>query len=156
MSYFDKHLLPGETILYRAQVHWAVFLFPMFFTILTIIFFYIPHVLAYVNYGSCVLTFCFWISAYVYYLTEDFVLTNQRLLMKVGLLRKNILDTLLIQIETIEVRRYLFARLFDYGAIQFSGKVGRKQVFSYVASPLVFRDKVQAQIQLQRELLDEQ
>ena len=33
MSYIDSHLLPGEHIVYRTQLHWKVYIVPVLFTL---------------------------------------------------------------------------------------------------------------------------
>jgi uncharacterized membrane protein YdbT with pleckstrin-like domain len=72
--------------------------------------------------------------------------TNKRVLVKIGWLRRQSLETLLSKIETIGVEQDILGRALDYGTIVVTGTGGSKEPFRTIASPMEFRRAVQEQI----------
>jgi uncharacterized membrane protein YdbT with pleckstrin-like domain len=86
------------------------------------------------------------ITALIARATSEFAVTNKRVLIKIGWLRRHSLETLLSKIETIRVEQGILGRALDYGTIVVSGTGGSKEPFRTIASPMEFRRKVQDQI----------
>jgi uncharacterized membrane protein YdbT with pleckstrin-like domain len=86
------------------------------------------------------------ITALIARATSEFAVTNKRVLIKIGWLRRHSLETLLSKIETIRVEQGILGRALDYGTIVVSGTGGSKEPFRTIASPMEFRRKVQEQI----------
>jgi uncharacterized membrane protein YdbT with pleckstrin-like domain len=80
------------------------------------------------------------------YLTSEYAVTDRRVLIKVGLVQRRSMETLLSKIEAIEVDQTLAGRLIDFGTIIVTGTGGTREAFEYVADPLEFRRQVQSQI----------
>jgi uncharacterized membrane protein YdbT with pleckstrin-like domain len=74
------------------------------------------------------------------------VLTDKRVIGKVGFLSRKSLEILLKKVEGLQVNQGLFGRIFDYGTIVVSGTGGSKTPFQGIAKPLYFRKHVQQQI----------
>ena len=133
MSFVDDNLMQGEEIVYRANLHWAVFIIPAILTVsvyLTII-------------GIPLL-----ILAFISYKTAEFAVTNKRVLIKVGLIRRSSLETLLQKVEGIHVEQGIFGRLLDYGTIVVKGTGGTSNPFKTIEAPFEFRKKVQEQVEI--------
>jgi uncharacterized membrane protein YdbT with pleckstrin-like domain len=124
MSYVEKHLMPGEQIEYRANLHWLVFLLP--------ILLFIPAV-------------------WLYFVGA---VTNKRVLIKTGLIRRHSLETLLSKIESIGVAQSILGRILGFGTIVISGTGGSKEPFHKIADPMQFRRRVQEQIAAMEERRD--
>jgi uncharacterized membrane protein YdbT with pleckstrin-like domain len=148
MRYIDKQLLTDEIIVYRTAFHWIVFFIPLFFTALVAGFFMYGQDMPLINYGSLVIAIYFWMSAYIKFLTGDFAVTNQRVIMKTGLLRINTIEVFIQRIEAVEVERSIIGRLFNYGTVIITGIGGSKEPIRQVDDPLMFRRKVQEQIEI--------
>ncbi len=142
MSYIEKNLMDGENIIYRAKLHWIVFLWPaIWFVIVMYLFFetgddgllMIPAILPA-------------IPSYINYLTSEFGVTNKRVIVKVGFIRRNSLEILLHKVEGIQVEQGVLARILNYGSIIVSGTGGTQDPFPKIAAPLEFRKKAQEQI----------
>ena len=67
--------------------------------------------------------------------------------MKVGFIRRNSLEIFLHKIESVYVEQSLFGRIFNYGVIVIAGTGGSKDPFPFIPNPLLFRRKVQEQIE---------
>ncbi|MDB6054049.1 MAG: hypothetical protein JWN25_1572 [Verrucomicrobiales bacterium] len=153
-SYVDKELLPGETITFRTNVHWSRFfgtiLLAMLFLGIAVgcFIFGSKTANAFLNYagiaalliaGGCLL------PAIVVYRTSEFAVTNKRVLIKTGFIRRISLELLLRQVESVLVDQSVLGRMLGYGTIVVIGTGGSREEFDNIANPLEFRKQVQAQ-----------
>lgn len=147
MSYIDRNLLPGETVVYRTRLHWVLFIGPLLFTIIVLVpitwflasgtwngFAWIPAVL-----GLGIL-----IPPLIKRQSSDFAVTNKRVMMKVGVFRTRSVELLLGKIEAIAVNQSLSGRIFGYGDIVVTGSGGTEEIFSHIQRPNEFRRAVQS------------
>lgn len=147
MSYIDRHLLFDEQIVYRTHLHWVIFLLPVSFTIFAFLFAqYAAFDLEIIDYGAYIIAACFWISAYARYLSCEFVVTNQRIMMKLGLVQVNLAETLLQRVEGIQVQQSIFGRLLGYGTVIITGVGGGKEIFHQITSPMELRRMIQERL----------
>ena len=99
MSYVEKNLMPGEQIEYRANLHWLVFILPTLLFIAAIWLFFslggtIAKFLALILIVGVLVT---GLHAVIERMTSEFAVTNKRVLIKTGLIRRHSLETLLGQ-----------------------------------------------------------
>jgi uncharacterized membrane protein YdbT with pleckstrin-like domain len=156
MSYVDDHLLPGERVVYRARLHWIAFRWSILLLILAIVVgitgqlvstdpaadawkLWIPAALA-------ALAVVVAIGPWIKRASSEFAVTDKRVLVKVGLVQRDSLETLLSKIEAIGVDQTLLGRMLGFGTITIVGTGGTRETFDRIASPLEFRRQVQAQI----------
>jgi len=154
MSYVDEHLLQGEKIVYRTQLHWAVFLWPVVWFFLAIWLFSIGGDTEPI-FGTLVLLLIvlpMLVDGFVARRSSEFAVTNKRVLIKTGLIRRRSLETLLNKIEGIRVEQDILGRMLDYGTIVVTGTGGSKEPFHRIADPMEFRRQVQEQIVAIEEL----
>jgi membrane protein YdbS with pleckstrin-like domain len=159
MSYVDDHLLPGERVVYRARLHWIAFRWSILLIALAIVAgiagqqvstdpsadvwkLWIPAVLAALAVA---------VGPWVKRATSEFAVTDKRVLVKVGLVQRDSLETLLSKIEAIGVDQTLLGRMLGFGTITIVGTGGTRETFDRIASPLEFRRQVQAQIVVNEE-----
>ncbi len=147
MSYIEKNLMNGENILYRARLHWVIFFWPVIWFIVAIVLFSRSGDVA-VNVGRlCILIAVVKaISSFISISTSEFAVTNQRVIAKVGFIRRNSLEVLLGKIEAIQVNQDILGRIFGYGSITVSGTGGTRDPFHNISNPLELRRKIQEQI----------
>ena len=96
MKYIDKYLLSDEKIIYRAHLHWIIFLWPIVWFLLALIFFGIGGSVSMV-FGILfiAITIGHGLVSFVVYKTSEFGITNKRVLVKVGFIRRNSLEIFL-------------------------------------------------------------
>ena len=87
------------------------------------------------------------IGTFIKYSTSEFGLSNKRVLMKVGFIRRNSIEVLLSKVEGIQVNQGILGRVLDYGSIIVSGTGGMNDPFHNITNPMEFRRKVQEQIE---------
>jgi uncharacterized membrane protein YdbT with pleckstrin-like domain len=120
-SYVSNNLISGETVVYETHLHWITFLsFKGLFTL-----FLAP-------------LFARW--------TSEFAVTNQRVVIKTGLIARDTLEMNLQKIESVGVDQSLLGRLLGYGDITIIGTGGTREQFSCIADPVRFRRTFQEQV----------
>jgi uncharacterized membrane protein YdbT with pleckstrin-like domain len=145
MGYVERNLLPNEQITYRARLHRIIYLLPACVLIIAALVGLGGggHVAAGVLAGIAVLLFVPpWIRAG----SSEFAITNKRVLIKIGLVRRHSLELLLQKVEGIGVDQSVLGRILGYGTITVSGVGGTKETFAMIANPLEFRRQVQASL----------
>lgn len=140
MGYVEQNLLQGEEVFYRARLHLIIFLVPALVSVLGIIAFAASAKLAA---PLLVIALLLAVDKYIRLATSEFAVTNKRVLIKIGLVRRHTLELLLSKVETIGVEQGIFGRIFDYGTIVVTGTGGTKELFPVIARPLEFRKAVQ-------------
>ena len=143
MSYVEKSLMNGEEILYQAKLHWIVFFTPILLFLVAIVLFAITPVAAV---AFLLVSIIMAISSFINYKTSEFAITNKRVIVKVGFIRRDSLEVLLSKVEGIQVSQGILARILGFGSITVSGTGGTKDPFHKISSPLEFRKKAQEQI----------
>ena len=153
-GYIDKYLMPGENVVYRTQLHWAVFLPPLVWFIFAFCLFFTRNAAA-ASVGGLLLVFLVFplaITSLIARATSEFAVTNKRVLIKIGWIRRHSLETLLRRVEGIRVEQGIFGRMLDYGTIIISGTGGSKEPFHKIAEPMMFRRRVQDEISASEQL----
>ena len=150
MGYVDQNLLPGETVIYRAKLHPIIFASAIFFAVVGVFFLIVGFIdkavsgLAILGVFFLAVGGLFGLARYIRLATSEFAITDKRVLVKVGLVRRHTLELLLAKVETIGVDQGVLGRLFDYGTIIVTGTGGTKEPFNAIANPLEFRKQVQS------------
>lgn len=148
MGYVDSHLLQGETVVYRTKLHKILFLWPC---ILAIAFCLLAAWLYQNAYEtnwiifSIILAALVLLPAYIQYISSEYAVTNKRVIVKVGFIRRQTMETLLQRIEAVAVDQSILGRILNYGSIAVIGTGGTKEIFENINDPLAFRRSVQEQ-----------
>ena len=146
MSYIDTNLMPGESVTYRAKLHWIVFLWPIFWFVVAMALLSGGRQSA--GAGEVVILFAILtgIGSFINYTTSEFGITNKRVMVKVGFIKRNSLEVLLTKVEGVQVTQGILGRILGYGTIVVTGTGGSKEPFHKICAPLEFRKKVQEQV----------
>lgn len=149
MSYVDSNLMQGENVIHRAKLSKILFfwhgIFATGFLVLSL------WLLFHSSYNQNFAGICFIVAvflmlpSYIQYTTSEFAVTNKRVIVKVGLIRRQTLETLLQKIEAIGIDQSIMGRILNYGTITVIGTGGTKESFQNIADPLAFRRAVQEQ-----------
>jgi uncharacterized membrane protein YdbT with pleckstrin-like domain len=143
MGYIDQNLAAGEMVVYQTRLHWIVLLRPLILLFFALIGFTIFPLI-----GILILLFTGSISIgpLIIFFTSEFGVTNRRVIIKLGFVRRNSLELVLKEVEGILVDQDVLGRLLDYGTITIVGTGGTKQQFSTIENPIKFRQRVLEQI----------
>jgi uncharacterized membrane protein YdbT with pleckstrin-like domain len=166
MSYIEKNLIAGETVVYTTRLHWIVLVWPIVLGLL----FGVPGLVLLgrsitslgdksgtsgsMAAGGFVLLLvagvCIGRGLLKRNATEMAV-TDKRLIVKVGVASRRTLELLLSKVESIGVEESVMGRILDYGTVVVRGTGGTPEPFDRMAHPIEFRKQVQQQIEKLQE-----
>jgi len=146
MSYIEKNLMNGENLVYRTKLHWIVFLWPIIWLVVAIMFFSSGGDAAAAGGLFILIAIVTGIASFINFKTSEFGITNKRVVVKVGFIRRNSLEVLLSKVEGIQVNQGILGRILGFGSITVSGTGGSKDPFHKIGAPLEFRKMAQEQI----------
>jgi uncharacterized membrane protein YdbT with pleckstrin-like domain len=142
MSYVDDSLIPDEQVVFRTRLHLIIFFIPIVLLAISVcLFVYTVPLAAEVVLAAAVLWF---LVKYVDYASSEFAVTNKRVIIKVGVLRRRTVEMLNTKVEAVSVNQGILGRILGYGNIVVTGTGGTNEPFNGISSPLEFRRAVQA------------
>ncbi len=163
MSYVERNLVAGETVIYQTRLHWIVMIGHIIVGCLllalpgVILLYYAltqhgtenanSHLM---EIGGAALLIAGIVAILVGMVRRnatEMAVTNRRVVIKTGLVSRKTIEMLLSKVESIEVNETAFGRMLGYGAIVVIGTGGTPEPFQKVAHPLEFRSEVQQQIE---------
>ena len=149
MGYVERHLLPGERVMYKTRLHWMLFAKSALLTLvglaLTVLLRQVvdPPWLWMAGAAVTLIGLGWAFVHYVEMMTSEFAVTTTRLIFKVGLVSRYTTELLLSKVESIGVQQGLLGRLLSYGNLIVTGTGGAREVFPRVRDPIGFRNHVQ-------------
>lgn len=166
MSYVEKNLIAGETIVYTTRLHWIVLLWPIVLGLL----FGLPGLVLLARFvtglggksgtatpmlaagfvllvvaGACVGVGILKRNA------TEMAVTGKRVIVKVGVASRRTFELLLSKVESIGVEESVMGRILGYGTVVVRGTGGTPEPFDRVSHPIEFRKQVQQQIEKSQE-----
>ena len=166
MSYVEKHLIEGETIIYETRLHWIALIVPVlvgFLFGLTGLGLFVLSARATADKSvesesMMVIGAIFLVVALIFIArgilvrnATEMTVTNKRVFVKVGLAARRTIELLLSRVESIGVEESVMGRMLGYGTVIVHGTGGTPEVFDKIAHPLEFRTQVQQQIEKSQE-----
>jgi uncharacterized membrane protein YdbT with pleckstrin-like domain len=151
MSRARKRLLPGEVIAYATKVHWNVLIIPALLVLVVALpavygyfalAFKLKIALLFIALAPCVL----FLIGVVKRNATEFAVTNQRVIIDLGVLSSTSFEILLSKIESITIHQTLIGKLLNFGLLEVGGTGGTKEKFSNIQNPMEFRRQVQEQM----------
>lgn len=137
MSYTKKTLAPSEALVYYSSYSWwyvskaavfSVFLAVVPFLILIAP---VPLLLALLDR---------WFTEYS--------ITNRRVVVKRGIIRRNVHELNLRLIEGVDVHQTVWGRLFGVGTVTVRGQGDQRLIFHWCAAPLLVKRKLQSALDI--------
>ena len=126
MGYIKKHLMSGETIVYQTKLNWSEYLKGITIIIIGIIIIKSSNTAGTFG-GFLVLVGLFLLGkSFLKMKSSEFAVTDKRVLIKVGILRTQSLETMLNKVEGIHVEQGLVDKMFGCGNIDIKGTGGTK------------------------------
>ncbi|MDF0591671.1 PH domain-containing protein [Candidatus Methanocrinis natronophilus] len=140
MGYLESSLMDGEVISYKTKLSWIVILWPLLLTFIFLIAFAeeVP--------GMVILPGIWLVIAIINYFKSEFGITNKRLVLKTGVIKRKSQEIQVNKIEGISVDQGIIGRLLGYGTVVATGTGGAINRYPSVADPLTFRKRIQEQI----------
>lgn len=159
MSYIDKNLVPGETLLYKTRCHWIVMLWPLLGGLVLGFFGFALVAAGWLatkkgsSYQGAIVEGAIALAGAAVLIgggiirraATEVAMSNTRVLIKRGLFSRRSIEVLLPKVESIGVDESLFARMLGYGTVIVRGTGGTFETFDKIAQPNELRRQVQQQ-----------
>lgn len=144
MSYVDNNLVPGESVVYRATLHWSIFLPATVWGVIGLLICLTGLASGeglIVAFGVLVLVFALLalLRPLSTYLTTEMAITNRRVIGKRGLIQRNTLELDLRYVGSLQVKQGILDRIFNRGTVVVSGAGTHQSSFPGISKPLDFR-----------------
>jgi uncharacterized membrane protein YdbT with pleckstrin-like domain len=168
LSYVEKNLVPGETLLYQTRHHWIVLLGPALLSLIMDLAGIALLVAAFsgktdknvptASRGNgaeamiivAIILLLAGTAVLIYGMAKrnatEMAVTNKRVLIKTGMASRRTLDLMLGRVESIGVEETVVGRTLGYGTVVLRGTGGTPEPFVKIADPQEFRRQVQEQI----------
>ena len=148
--YSRSTLAPNETPFYKTSLHWIVFVRFGVLALLVFLFVAMPFAIAVqalsgseLGWLALPLPALFLVPPTLAFASSELVITDRRVLIKTGIIRRQTFEMFISKIESVAVDQGFFGRIFDYGSVLVRGTGGFEQAFEAIAEPLKFRSLVQ-------------
>lgn len=146
--YTTATLQADERPLHRTTLHWMVLVVPMFVALFTLIVIGPIGMIAAWKGQSwiwllLVIPIAIAASAVLGVKTSELVITDRRVLIKVGFIQRQTFEMFISKIESVAVTQGVIGRFFNYGTVEIRGTGGSSESFATIAAPLQFRDAIQ-------------
>ena len=146
MGYVEKNLMNNEEVVYKANMHWFIFVPSILIFIIGISLFFVEvgdqDAKAMFTLGGFIIIFiAFWsfIKALIQKVSTELAVTTKRVIAKIGFIRRNTVELNHSQVESFHVNQSILGRIFDFGTIIINGTGGGKTPIPNIDSPLEFR-----------------
>ncbi len=163
MSYIERNLVPGETVVYQTRLHWIVMLghilvgtFLLDLPGIALVFYAMSHeqmdpqarhLMTGAGIAMLIVSGIVISVGAIRRNATEMAVTNRRVVVKTGIAARTTIEMLLNKIESIEVNEPGMGRVLGYGSITLIGTGGTNEAFHQIAKPLAFRNQVQQQIE---------
>jgi uncharacterized membrane protein YdbT with pleckstrin-like domain len=162
MSYVEKHLIEGETVVYATGLHWIVLLRSFLLALLFGSSGVALLILSAKQRGDAsgmstpmmaggiifiVVALVCIVAALIKRGATEMAVTDKRVIVKVGVASRRTFELLLQKVESIGVEESMMGRILGYGSVVIHGTGGSPEAFDRVAHPIEFRKQVQQQIE---------
>jgi uncharacterized membrane protein YdbT with pleckstrin-like domain len=149
VSYYEKVIQPGETVKYIGALHWMIYKKAILFFVCMIalesllsvylensngqpLFLIVPLALG-------VLSF---IPPWFRRATTEVVVTDKRIIHKVGWIARRTEEMNMTKVETVDVNQGVVGRIFGFGTVLIIGTGASWEPLVYMASPLELRNAI--------------
>lgn len=117
-KYIDNNLIKDEHVVHETTYHWIIF----------------------TNLKAVLTLF---IAPLIAKHTDEFAITNKRVIIKTGLISRKTFEMNHSKIESVNVDQSIMGRILGYGTIRIVGSGGTKEIFPKIKKPLEFRKTFQ-------------
>lgn len=141
MSYVENNLMRDERVVYKANIHWFVFVPGITLFVISIILFggsseSVAPVFGFIVLIAAIISL---IKALILKTTTELAITTKRVIAKVGLIRRNTVELNHSKVESFNIDQSIFGRIFGFGTLFVNGTGGGKTPIPSIDNPLEFR-----------------
>ena len=141
MGYVENNLMNDEKVVYKATIHWFIFVPGVVLTVIGIVLLDSGEASGarVLGYLAILLAIFSLIKAFITKLTTELAITSKRVIAKVGLIRRNTVELNHSKVESFNIDQSIFGRIFGFGTVFVNGTGGGKTPIPSIDNPLAFR-----------------
>ena len=153
MGYAEKVLQPGETIVYRARLHWIIYFVGMVLIVVAIALALGAVALKQdtIRIGlmlSAVIALFLGlfqiVRAWIVAANTEIIVTSRRVIYKTGFVSRNTVEMNLDKVESVLVQQSILGRMLDFGTVIIRGVGAGLEPVDNIAAPLELHRHVSA------------
>jgi uncharacterized membrane protein YdbT with pleckstrin-like domain len=151
MTYIQSILEPGEKIRYDTTVSWTVYTPAILLAICALLSAFAAGAHVYMFGIGWLAAIAFGLAAIVAFvpawfrrLTTEIAVTDRRVILKRGLIRRHTVEMNMQKVESVDVDQSLVGRIFNFGNVTIRGTGSSFEVLRKIDSPLKLRTTVTA------------
>ena len=134
MSYVENNLMTNEEVIYKAKIHWSIYVPAVVIFLLAIFLF--GTTLGRFAFVLAVISF---IRALITRMTTELAVTSKRVIAKIGLIRRNTVELNHSKVESFSIYQSIMGRILGFGTLIIHGTGGGKTRIPSIDAPLDFR-----------------
>jgi len=157
MSYIDKHLLSGEQIVARVRPHWILLAGPAVAALVAA--FFVGYTIRWPRSAldaeawtasrlGLVVAGIALVARIVHWMSAECVLTDKRLVVMTGWLRRDLVELRLSKIEGVQLHQGIVGRLLGYATLMVKGLGGTRELHPNIVAPVTFHQAIRRQLDL--------
>jgi len=136
MGYVQSVLLPGERLAYHAQLHWAAYWRTLVLSLLGALLLLAGDP---VSAMTALVLFVLAAFASIDPSTTEIAITNHRVILKRGLLRRGTIEINIDKVASVVVRQSILGGVLNFRTVIVRGTGGNVSPLAYVDAPLALR-----------------
>jgi|ERR1035437_6316299 uncharacterized membrane protein YdbT with pleckstrin-like domain len=144
MGYVHDSLLKDEKVIFTTKNHPIIFLWPVIILVVGLLTAMGGGKTGMSTGGPFLLIGAIWfVWSFIAYSSNEFAVTNKRVIIKWGVLKKITLEMNKEKIESLLVHQSLLGGMLNYGDVTVSGTGATKQKFPVISNPMQLKKTVQ-------------
>jgi uncharacterized membrane protein YdbT with pleckstrin-like domain len=145
MGYAERVLQPGETIAYRARLHWIIYFVGMLLIVVAIacavaaVTLKMPEIRIGLLLAAMIALFLGlfqMIRAWIVAVNTEIIVTSRRVIYKTGFISRNTVEMNLDKVESVLVQQGILGRMLDFGTVIIRGVGAGLEPVDNIAAPL--------------------
>jgi uncharacterized membrane protein YdbT with pleckstrin-like domain len=152
MSYVQKVLQPGETLIYRTRLHWLIYGRAILFALLAIACVAVGYYAGTDFQDAGLIAGAFFlllaliaaILSAIRRASTELAVTDHRVIFKRGIISRYTIEMARSKVESVDVVQSIGGRIFNYGTILVRGTGGSLEPFRGIEDPLRLRSAITA------------
>jgi uncharacterized membrane protein YdbT with pleckstrin-like domain len=146
MSYVQQNLMKNEKVVYQADLHWWIFALPALLLIVGFIMVMSGGDVAGAGWALVIFGVIGFLLRWIKKVNSEFVVTNKRVILKQGLIKRNANEIMLSKAEGMNVDQGIIGRILGFGSIVITSG-GALNTYRVIKDPLRFRKEINEQIE---------
>jgi len=142
LSYVETILDPDERITCRAYLHWIIFARAVALLLFGLMLLAAEGAGPAIGLILVLLGILDVLRAAIDRWTTEIAVTDQRVIWKCGLIRRDAIEINMRKVESVDVQQSVLGRLLNYGTVIVRGTGGGPNPLAYVSEPLPLRRSV--------------